>query len=39
VQCAPGLPCALFFLGRMILQNSGECCRENAEVCAPVMPA
>jgi len=31
VQRAPGLPCALFFLGRMILQTSGEACSENAE--------
>jgi hypothetical protein len=39
VQRAPGLPCALFFLGRNDLQTSGECCRENAEVYPIVMPA
>src|ERR1700743_3766664 len=25
------------FLGRMILQNSGECCRDNAEVCLVIV--
>ena len=39
VQRAPGLPCALFFSGRMNLQNSGECCRENAESHQLVVPA
>jgi hypothetical protein len=35
VQRAPGLPCALFFSeGERILQTSGECCRENAQVCS-----
>ena len=39
VQRAPGLPCALYFLGRTNLQNSGECCRENVELYPAVVPA
>ena len=31
VQQAPGIPCALSFFGRMILQTSGASRRENAE--------
>ena len=31
VQRAPGLPCALWFLGADDLQTSGGVCRENAE--------
>jgi hypothetical protein len=34
VQRAPGLPCALFFVGEMNLQTSGAVCRENAELCS-----
>jgi hypothetical protein len=33
VQRAPGFPCALFFLGRTQLQNSGVSRRENANSC------
>jgi hypothetical protein len=37
VQRAPGLPCALYFLGRGYLQTSGAWSRENAEVCLTVI--
>src|ERR1700743_99302 len=33
VQRAPGLPCALFLLGRRLVQNPGETRRENAGDC------
>jgi hypothetical protein len=36
---ARGLPCALIFVGRMNLQNSGEGCRENADAYPAVTPA
>jgi hypothetical protein len=39
VQRAPGLPCALYFLGRANLQDSDISCREKVEVYPPVMPA
>src|SRR6202042_307081 len=40
VQRAPGLPCALLFLGaRTRLQTPGTCCRENAKSHLFVVPA
>jgi len=39
VQRAPGLPCALYLLGRNELQTSGAACRENAESHPAVVPA
>ena len=33
VQRAPGIPCALCFLGEWILHRSGILCRGNADVC------
>jgi hypothetical protein len=36
VQRAPGLPCALYFMGVEALQTSGASCREIANACVAV---